>query len=81
MSSGLGLGETVNRYAFSPIVHGIREAIDYAAPGSDLAKFAKYADDEFYKNTVEIPAAQRGQLQKEIGKGTVGQVAGAAGQW
>ena len=80
MSSGLGLGEMVNRYAYSPIVHGIREAIDYVAPDSDLAKTAKFVDDEFYKHTVQIPAAQRAQLGKESAKaGAVGEVAHAVG--
>ena len=80
MSSSLGLGEMVNRYAYSPIVHGIREAIDYIAPDSDLAKGAKKIDDEFYKHTVQIPAAQREMLGKESAKaGAVGEVAHAVG--
>ena len=83
-SAGLGLGETINRYAYSPIVHGIREAIDYIAPDSDLAKHAAKFDDAFFKNTVEIPAEQRRKLQEEATKGgaaseiafTTGQMAG-----
>ena len=81
MQAGVGLGETINRYAYSPIVHGIREAIDYIAPDSSLAKVAKHVDDEFYKNTVAIPAAQREQLAKEGAQaGVVGQIAQAVGQ-
>ena len=79
-SSGLGLGETVNRYAYSPIVHGIREAIDYIAPNSSLAKSAKTIDDAFYKHTVLIPAAQRAQLGKEsAAAGTAGEIGHAVG--
>ena len=78
--SALGLGETINRYAYSPIVHGIREAIDYIAPDSDLSKIAKKIDDEFYKHTVAIPAAQREALQKKnIEGGTASEVVGAVG--
>ena len=62
-SSSIGLGETVNRYAYAPVVHGLSSLIQTVAPDTEVAKKAQEFDNAFYHNTVEIPAAQRKALE------------------
>ncbi len=80
MDAGIGTEQTVNRYAYHPIVKGLRQAIDYIAPDSGAAKFAQHIDDAFAKH-LEEGTEQREQLGAESTKeGFAGEVAHATGQ-
>jgi hypothetical protein len=61
-SSSLGLSEFVSRHGISPLVHGVRQAIEAVAPDSQLSKFARNTDDAFWNRFVSDVSKQRKDL-------------------